>query len=55
MINKLVKESTEKPEPKAQTSTEKKPNEVGGVYFSSHVKITDPDTNEVLLSKRGDD
>ena len=31
-----------------------KPNEVGGFYFSSHVKITDPETNEVLVNTRGD-
>ena len=33
---------------------EAKPNEVGGFYFSSHVKITDPETNEVLVNTRGD-
>lgn len=33
---------------------QKKPNETGGFYFSSSVKITDPDTNEILLQKRGD-
>ena len=31
-----------------------KPNEHGGFYFSSHVKITDPNTKEVLVQKRGD-
>ena len=34
--------------------TNKKPNETGGVYFSSHVKIFDPNTKEVLVQKRGD-
>jgi hypothetical protein len=33
---------------------EKKPNENGGFYFSSHVVITDPNTKEVLVQKRGD-
>lgn len=33
----------------------KKPNEVGGVYFSSHVKIFDPNTKEVIVQKRADD
>ena len=33
---------------------EKKPNEVGGFYFSSSLKITDPNTNEVLVQMRGD-
>jgi hypothetical protein len=31
-----------------------KPNEHGGFYFSSHVKITDPNTKEVLVQTRGD-
>lgn len=33
---------------------EARPNEVGGFYFSSHVKITDPETDEVLVNTRGD-
>ena len=33
---------------------EKKPNEVGGFYFSSSLKITDPNTNEILVHMRGD-
>ena len=33
---------------------EKKPNENGGFYFSSSIKITDPDTKEVLVQMRGD-
>ena len=32
-----------------------KPNEIGGVYFSSSIKIFDPNSNEVLVQKRGDD
>jgi len=32
----------------------KKPNEHGGFYFSSSVKITDPNTKEVLVQMRGD-
>lgn len=34
---------------------QKKPNEIGGVYFSSTIKIFDPETNEILVQKRGDD
>lgn len=37
-----------------QEVKEKKPNELGGFYFSSSVKITDPNTKEVILQKRGD-
>ena len=33
---------------------EKKPNENSGVYFSSHIKIFDPNTKQVLVQKRGD-
>jgi len=33
---------------------EKKPNELGGFYFSSSVKITDPNTEEILVQIRGD-
>lgn len=31
-----------------------KPNEMQGVYFSSSVKIIDPNTGEVLVNIRGD-
>lgn len=31
-----------------------KPNETGGFYFSSFVKITDPVTKEILVQTRGD-
>ena len=31
-----------------------KPNEMQGVYFSSTVKIFDPNTKEVLVNIRGD-
>jgi len=36
------------------TAPEKKPNENGGFYFSSHLKISDPNTKQVLVQKRGD-
>ena len=40
-----------------QNQTEKpgpKPNEQVGFYFSSGIKITDPNTKEVLVQMRGD-
>lgn len=37
-----------------QTQSEKKPNELNGVYFSSHIKIFDPNTKQVLVQKRTD-
>jgi len=30
------------------------PDESGGFYFSSFLKITDPNTKEVLVQTRGD-
>lgn len=56
MINKSDKGNlTENTEKSKEKVVERKPNEVGGIHFSSHIRITDPDTKEVLLSKRGDD
>ena len=51
MINKdmnTVDESTETPK------VETKPDEIGGFYFSSFLKITDPETKEILVQMRGD-
>lgn len=39
---------------KSVSKTDKKPNENAGFYFSTHIKITDPKTNQVLVEKRGD-
>jgi hypothetical protein len=39
---------------KKQEVTPKKPNEKIGLNFSSHLKIFDPNTKQVLLQKRGD-
>lgn len=50
MNNKLKTSGTQK-----LPSNNAKPNENGGVYFSSSIKIFDPNTNEVLVQKRGDD
>jgi hypothetical protein len=33
---------------------QKKPDETSGFYFSSFLKITDPETKEVLVQQRGD-
>ena len=45
-------ENTEKAEEK--TSPEHKPDELSGFYFSSAIKIHDPNTEEVLVQIRGD-
>lgn len=41
-------------EGKNKQTADRKPNEIGGFYFSSGVKIFDPTSNEVLVQKRGD-
>ena len=33
---------------------QKKPDDHGGFYFSSKLKIFDPNTNEIFVQKRGD-
>jgi len=53
MINKYMSNNTEDKTKPVQES-EVKPNEHGGFYFSSHLKITDPNTKEVLVQTRGD-
>lgn len=40
--------------PKKDENSEKKPNESAGFYFSSFLKIIDPNTGEVLVQTRGD-
>jgi hypothetical protein len=49
-----MNEKTEENKSQVTTVQEKKPNEHGGFYFSSSIKITDPNTKEVLVHKRGD-
>lgn len=49
-MNENVNEKTQQ----VQKPAEKKPNEQSGFYFSSFLKITDPETNEVLVEQRGD-
>ena len=33
---------------------QKKPDERGGIYLQGHLKIFDPETQEVLVETRGD-
>jgi hypothetical protein len=49
-----MNENQDKKEEKVAEKPGPKPNEVGGFYFSSGVKITDPNTKEVLVQMRGD-
>lgn len=43
-----------KPEQNKQVATGPKPNEQYGFYFSSSLKITDPDTGKVIVQMRCD-
>lgn len=49
-----MNENPAKSQEKSSEKPENKPNEHGGFYFSSHVKIFDPNTKQVLVQKRGD-
>ena len=39
---------------KQEVDNSPEPNEKGGIIFSSSIRITDPNTNEILLHMRGD-
>jgi len=52
MINNYMNNTENNTKPVQESQV--KPNEHGGFYFSSHIKITDPNTKEVLVQKRGD-
>lgn len=54
MINKSIGNKSQINDEKAEPK-QKKPDEKSGVYFSSHVKIYDPNTKEVFVQKRADD
>jgi hypothetical protein len=54
MINKSIGNKSEIKDKKEEVK-ENKPNEKSGVYFSSHVKIYDPNTKEIFVQKRADD
>lgn len=49
-----MNEKPVKTEEKTSKLGQSKPNEHGGFYFSSHIKISDPNTKQVFVQKRGD-
>lgn len=51
MINNKMSENKTKIEEKSDS---KKPNESAGFYFSSSIKIFDPNSKEIIVQKRGD-
>lgn len=53
MINKTIMKKAEGSKDTGKNES-KKPNEFGGVHFSSHIKIFDPNTKEVYVQKRAD-
>lgn len=55
MINKEMNDYKSNIEGTSGAKPEKKPNENAGFYFSSSVKIFDPNSQQVLVQKRGDD
>jgi hypothetical protein len=44
--------NTETPMQQPQNNTPKTPNEVGGFHFEGHIKIFDPETEEIFIDKR---
>lgn len=58
MINKSINIGNVKSNMEQKTNTNdsvaKKPNELGGISITSHLKIYDPNTNHVIVQKRGD-
>jgi len=55
MINKEMKEHKSTNNGKQEQVRTRKPDEHSGIYFSSGIKIFDPNSGEVILHKRGDD
>lgn len=49
-----MSENTENKQENLDKQAERKPNENAGFYFSSHLKIYDPNSKEILVKKRGD-
>jgi hypothetical protein len=52
-INRLMLENKDNKD--IPEKNKKRPDESAGFYFSSFIKIVDPNNKEVLLQKRGDD
>lgn len=52
MINNKMSQNSNKIPEKTEI---KKPDESAGFYFSSSIKIFDPNSKEIILHKRGDD
>lgn len=57
MNNQIVTDPDKKPNvPESNSKVSlSKPNETGGIHVMTHLKISDPNTKQILLQKRGDD
>jgi hypothetical protein len=53
VINKEMNDNKSE-DNKKEVADVQKPHETGGIYLSSSLKITDPNTEEVLVQVRGD-
>ena len=53
MINKEMNNKSTAPKP-VNNLAERKPNENAGFNFSTSIKIFDPNTQQIILHKRGD-
>lgn len=49
-----MNDKTKNIEEEQKPESKKKPDETGGFYFSSSLKISDPESQEVLVHVRGD-
>jgi hypothetical protein len=54
MINNTMINQENNTKPQLTEEYGPKPDESGGFYFSSFLKITDPNTKEILVETRGD-
>ncbi len=52
--DKIKIDPNQKPQSGTNNVKVNKPNELGGINLSSHIKIFDPNTGELLVQKRGD-
>lgn len=57
MNNKIVTDPAQKQQVGGTNAknVNTKPNEMGGFNIMSHLKISDPNTKQILVKKRGDD
>lgn len=54
MINKSIEDNKEPYRNKNDVPNPSKPNEMSGIEVTTHLKIFDPNTGNVLVQKRGD-